>query len=192
MLWRSVVRIVMACAMAGGALAVDYSPASASDDGLHYPREQYCNVLEPTPACTNQLTAPSAPALDDLLPHGRSDFSCSVPEASFSSGGGFLVQEVQGHGYILCTGTSAALAISGVLTGDPAGGEIETEHGDIPFAYGDDAFGQWACGDAFICLMSTQKARGYGTQTCWTLQNHGTSSSPAATASKTARKCYRF
>ncbi|HZN14392.1 MAG TPA: hypothetical protein VFB78_09015 [Acidimicrobiales bacterium] len=137
------------------------------------------------------FAAPQVPKLPNNVSTAATH--CYVPEASLSGGGGFLVQDVTGYGYIVCDHYNQALAIAGVLEGEPAGGDIQTSQGDIPMSYADGGFGQNACANAFLCLMTTSTARGYGTRTCWTLTNHGVATSPyRETPSKSGFKCFNF
>ena len=114
---------------------------------------------------------------------------CFVPEASMSNLGGSLPGEkqIQGYGYIVCDHIDPALVITGVLTADTTQSEVFQ---GINAGYGNASAGGNACANAYLCLMKTQVATGYGVRVCYSLTNVGAASNPSDKGSKNGYDCF--
>lgn len=171
----------LALATVAVTLVAFMAPATHAAAAPSHPAENYCNVLDLTPACAAELEAglerlAAAPVEDQS---DREAASCSVPEASMRNLGGTLPghKRVQGYGYVLCNAPVNSLAIHGSMVIDVAGssGEVPVI-GTIIVGYGNSSTGGWSCVMTFLCMMSTQIADGYGIEVCSTLTNIGTTS----------------
>ena len=118
--------------------------------------------------------------------------NCFVPEATMSNlGGGFPgVKQIQGYGYVVCDHIDPALGITGVIYSDGMNGTVDAGGYTIPVGAGGDSTGANACPNAYLCLMKTQRADGYGVRVCYTLTNVGTATNPAYTGTKSRYDCF--
>lgn len=168
------------------------SPATASEAPA-YPREAYCNILDLTPECAQELEESVRRLIDSPLPdpNRAGAASCSVPEASMTNLGGNLPghKRVQGYGYILCDRPVASMSIMGVLGAAQTQSEIYYEGVRIPVGYGDGGGGGWSCVNTYLCMMSTSVANGYGARVCFNLSNTG-STNEGYFGSKAGYDCF--